>query len=128
MKMTIKAVCLLLTSLYAITGFSTTVHNFTSGVSIEAELLPKDPQIFYNFLLWKVRGSCEVISDSSENHLSFKMLNNKGTLNGVEFTPGEAIYLVANTGQRFELVAEPRAKVEVTNLGEKAIKIACSSS
>lgn len=127
MKITIKAVFCLLVSFFCTSSFSSTVHNFTSGVAMETELPPNDPQIYYNFLLWKVKGSCEVVSESTENPLSFHMINNKGSLDGVEFSPGESLYLVAQSGQRFELAAEPRARVEIVNLGSQMIKLKCST-
>jgi hypothetical protein len=128
MKTTIKAFCILLSCLFCATSFSSThTYNFSSSTSMVVELPPNDPQIFYNFLLWRVKGNCEVISDVPENPLSFTMLSNKGTLNGVEFSPGDSLYLVATAGQRFELSADPRAKVEVTNLGTTTIKMKCSA-
>lgn len=127
MKITIKAVLCLLVSFFCTSSFSTTTHSFASGVAMEAELTPNQPEIFYNFLLWKVKGTCEVVSESAENPISFHMITNKGSLNGVEFAPGESLFLVAQPGQRFELIAEPRAKVEVLNLGTQTIKIKCSS-
>ena len=127
MKITIKAVFCLLVSFFCSSSFSTTIHNFATGVAMTAELPPNDPQIFYNFLLWKVKGTCEVVSESEENPLSFHMITNKGTLNGVEFSPGESLYLVAQPGQRFELAAEPRARVEVVNLGTQTMQLKCST-
>ena len=127
MKITIKAVLCLLVSFFCTSSFSTTTHNFATGTAMESELFPNEPQIFYNFLLWKVKGSCEVISESADNPISFQMISNKGTLNGVEFSPGESLFLVAQPGQRFELAAEPRAKVEVINLGSQIIKLKCSA-
>lgn len=118
----------LLLSVFCTVSFSaTTIHSFASGVSMEAELLPNEPQFFYNFLLWKVKGTCTVLSDVQENPLSFQMITNKGTLNGVEFSPGESLFLVATPGQRFELAADPRAKVEVVNHGTQTMKLQCSS-
>lgn len=127
MKTTIKAVLCLLVSVFCTSAFSSTTHSFATGVAMEADLLPNEPEVFYNFLLWKVKGTCEVVSETDENPISFHMITNKGTLNGVEFSPGESLFLVAQPGQRFELVAEPRARVEVLNLGQQTIKIKCSS-
>jgi hypothetical protein len=127
MKTTLNAVLCLVIGLICSTSYSATTHNFATAMTVETELPPNEPQIFYNFLLWKVKGSCEIISDSAENPITFQMITNKGYLNGVEFKPGESLYLVAQNGQRFELIAESRAKVEVVNLGKSAIKMKCVS-
>lgn len=118
---------LFISSLFSISGHTAT-YSFGSAAVLEVELPPNDPQVFYNFLLWKVRGTCEVISDAPQNPLSFKMLNNKGTLDGVEFAEGSSLSLVASAGQKFQLVAEPRAKVEITNHGDVTVKIHCASN
>lgn len=128
MKTKMNIVLGLVLGLVSTVGFSTTMtHNFATGVSMEAELVPHEPQYFYNFLLWKVKGSCVVQSDTDENPLSFVMITNKGSLNGIEFAPGESLSLVAMAGQRFELIAESRAKVEVVNHGQTTVKLQCSS-
>lgn len=127
MKNMIKVATYVFASFFCASSFAGTTHNFATGVAMEADLHPNEPEVFNNFLLWKVKGSCEVISDAAENPISFHMITNKGTLNGVEFAPGESLFLVAQPGQRFELSAEPRAKVEVLNLGAQLIKIKCSS-
>lgn len=123
----LKIALLFTTSFFCITSHSTT-YNFSTGAVMEAELPPNEPQVFLNFLLWKVRGICEVISDAPQNPLSFKMLTNKGTLNGVDFAEGSSLYLVAEAGQQFQLAAEPRAKVEIINHGSISIKLRCTST
>lgn len=122
-----KVALLFTVSLFCMNAYSTT-YVFNSGAMMEAELPPNEPQIFLNFLLWKVRGVCEVISDVQQNPLSFTMLTNKGTLNGVDFSEGSSLYFVAEAGQQFQLAAEPRAKVEIINHGLTTIKMKCSSN
>ena len=112
-------------SFFCATGYTSNVHNFASAVTIEVELPPNEPQIIRNFLLWKIKGVCEVMSDAALNPLSFKMKKNKGSLNNVEFTEGDSLYITAENGQKFELVAEPKASVEVINHGEVMVKVRC---
>lgn len=114
-------------SFFYATGNTATVYDFSSAVGIEVPLPPNEPQIFNNFLLWKIKGICEVISDSSQNPLSFKMQKNKGSIDSVEFVQGDSIFISAYAGQRFELIAESKAKIEVTNQGKTTIKLKCSN-
>lgn len=127
MKSRLAIALLFASSLFSISTHSMT-YSFGSTAVLEVELPPSDPQIFYNFLLWKVKGSCEVISDTPLNPISFKMLSSKGTLDGVEFAEGSSLSIIASAGQKFQLTAEPRAKVEITNNGEHTIKIHCASN
>ncbi len=127
MKFILNVTCFLIMSLCSFSGFSAKTHSFASGMSIESELPPNDPQVFFNFLSWKVKGSCEVISGEAENPITFRMLRNKGALNGIEITPGETQFLLAKPGQHFELSADPLAKVEVINNGKLSIKIRCAT-
>ncbi|GEM_PF-3118246 len=127
MTKVLKIALLFAVSFFCITGYSTT-YNFSSGATMEAELAPNEAQIFLNFLMWKIRGVCEVISESPKNPLSFTMLTNKGTLNGVEFSEGNSIYMVAEAGQQFQLAAEPHARVEIINQGSVSIKLRCTNA
>ncbi len=116
------SVCVLCNSSLAAT------YDLAMGTTIEAELPAKQPQVFTNFLLWKIKGYCEVSSETETTPMSFKMLANKGSLDNVEFKAGDSLYMDVINGQRFELIAEPRAKIEIVNLGTTDIKIRCSST
>ena len=123
----LKVALLFAVSFFCITSYSTT-YNFSTGATMEVELPPNEPQVFLNFLMWKVRGVCAVISNAPQNPLSFTMLTNKGTLNGVDFSEGSSLYLVAEAGEQFQLAAEPRAKVEIINQGSISIKLRCTNT
>lgn len=127
MTKALKIALLFAASFFCMTTYSAT-HVLNTGAVMEVELPPNEPQFFLNFLLWKVRGVCEVISEAPQNPLSFTMLTNKGTLNGVDFAEGSSLYLVAEAGQQFQLAAEPHAKVEITNLGSVSIKLRCANN
>lgn len=128
MKTALKAILFFICSLTVVApGFAGNVYPFATGVAMEAVLPPNEPQTFINPVLWKVKGTCEVISETPENPLSFKMLKNKGTLNDITFLPGESLYIVAHPGEKFALSAEPRAQVEVVNMGMISIKMRCTA-
>lgn len=116
-------------------GYSKTLPNsgpheliFKDFAPMDFPLPPNDPQPFTNPLLWKFVGYCIVISDHPKNPISFTIKKKKGTINNVEFTEGESFFIIADAGQRFDLIAEGRARVEVINHGEQPISIKCGNS
>src|SRR5690349_13240925 len=128
MMRTLKILLILTIGLYSMMGYTSGVHNFAPAVTMEVELPSNDPQIFSNFLLWRVKGSCEVVSESQKNPMSFKMQKNRGSLNNVEFVEGDSLYIVAESGQKFDLIAEARAKIEVINHGENLVILRCTNT
>lgn len=127
MNQPLKLVFCLMISLLCASTYAAQ-YTLSTGTSIEADLPSNEPQVFSNFLLWKVKGNCEIISQIEPSLLSFKMLTNKGTLNGVEFSAGDSLTMTVNSGQKFELSADPRAKVEIINHGTSSIRMRCTST
>jgi hypothetical protein len=127
MKIIIRTLFFMLMGVFSTEGYTTSSHYYASGMTIEVALPSNEPQIFYNFALWNVSGTCLVVSEIEVIPFNFTMLNNKGSLNGVEFVTGETLSMNATKGQRFELSAEPRARVEVTNLSQAEVKLRCST-
>lgn len=125
---TLKIACFVIMGIFSTIGYSSSVHNFVSAVTMEVELPPNEPQIFSNFLLWKVKGVCEVISQETQNPMFFRMQKNKGSLNNIDFSEGESLYIVAENGQKFNLVAESRAKIEITSYASTTVKLKCVNS
>lgn len=122
-------------SLHASAGFTKTHSNmephelvFRGFAPMDFPLPPNDPQPFTNPLLWKFVGYCIVVSNYPKNPISFTIKKKKGTINNVEFLEGESFYVVAEAGQRFDLIAEGRARVEVINHGAQPIAIKCGNN
>ena len=124
----LKIALFALVSIYSTFGYSSSVHSFISAITMEVQLPPNEPQIFSNFLLWKVKGVCVVISDNEQNPLFFRMQKNKGSLNNVEFAEGDSLYVVAENGQKFDLVAEAKAKIEITSFAPTTVTLRCTNT
>lgn len=127
MKQTIKIGLLLLVS-FCCTSLQAKEYDFASAVTMEIQLPPQEPQIFTNFLLWKVKGTCVVVSDEQSNPIYFRMQKSHGTLNNVDFAEGDSLYMTAENGQSFDLSADARARIEITNLGNIAFTLRCTNA
>jgi len=107
-------------------AFATTEHILRQGLGIEYELPANDPQIFSNIFLWQVKATCIIISENTENSITIKMLKKTGTVNSIPLT-AEPMVLKVQSGEKLIITADSRAKVELINHGDKAIKASCTS-
>ncbi|KTC65895.1 hypothetical protein Lade_0553 [Legionella adelaidensis] len=123
-KIGIAFICFLVLTTKA---FSMERHVFTLGTGIEYDLPAKDPQLFSNFLPWEIRAECRIITEESDVGLKIIPLNNKGcSLDGAPLT-AEGRLLHVNDGSTFLITAKRGVHVEITNQGEKLMKVRCST-
>lgn len=111
--------------LLSASAFATNYHTFQQGLAIEYELPANAPQVFSNIFFWKIKATCVIISENTGNPLSVKMLRKTGSVNETPLETGESLGLTVQSGQTFNVTADSGAKVELVNLGDKAIKASC---
>lgn len=128
MRKTLRNSLILVVSLFCSVTFATNTHNFASGITMEVQLPPNQPQLFTNPVMWRVNGVCEVVSESNSNPIFFRMKKSHGILDNVDFYEGDTLYLTVDNGQKFNLGADARAKIEITNLGDVFMTLRCSNS
>jgi len=119
------AICAL--SLLCSIGYATQINTLQAGMNLNYELQPNEPQIFTNFLFWKLTGHCTVTNDIDPTPLYFTVLSKKGSINGVDFSVGQSLEFTAHSGEKFDLSADANAKVELVNHGSEIIIMNCIS-
>jgi hypothetical protein len=97
----------------------------TLGMAFPIELLPNEPQSFFNPLSFTIRLNCTLISQESEIQLAFSILRKSGTINNVTVNAGDTITMSFMPNEQVELSALPGGKVELTNIGEEAVTASC---
>lgn len=96
------------------------------GVSLEYSFLPNQPQTISNFFIWSIDAHCIVSSESSDNELNITALSKKGKINDLPLSSGQSMKINVHPNDVLRIMAEPGAKVEITNLGQFLVKATCS--
>jgi hypothetical protein len=121
---TVLAMSSLMISTHA---FSMNSYVFQSGLPVEYELPPNDPQVFSNIFMWPVKASCKIISTTPENVIAFRVLRKDGSVNNTKMTTGDQMTLVFYPNEVVRITAAAGGKVEMKNLGEQKISALCST-
>jgi len=107
--------------------FSMNSYVFQSGLPIEYELPPNDPQVFFNIFMWPVKVNCKIISTTPENIIAFKVLRKDGSINNIQMSTGDQMTLIFYPNEVVRITAAAGGKVEMQNLGEQGITALCST-
>jgi len=102
-------------------------HSLQTGVTIEYELPPNEPQLFVNYMFWAVEANCKMKTPDDGNELFAEGVLKKGKINGVSLAAGQTLSLVINNNVNLKLSAESGAKVKITNLGRHTVKAICTA-
>lgn len=128
MKRTLYAALLAMSSLLATTpAFAMGSYVFQSGIPIEYELPPNDPQVFSNVFMWQAKASCKIISTTPENTIAFRVLRKEGSVNGIKMSSGDKVTLVFYPNEIVRITAAAGGKVELLNTGNTKISALCST-
>lgn len=128
MKRTICAAVLAMGGLLASThAFAIGSYTFQSGIPVEYELPPNEPQVFSNVFMWPVKASCKIISATPENTIAFRVLRKNGSVNDVKMSSGDQMTLVFYPNDVVHITAASGGKVELLNLGKNKISALCST-
>ena len=114
--------------LFTTNVFSTTYHTFTQGLAVEYILPVNEPQVFSNIFFWKLKATCTIISELSENPLSATMLRKSGSINDIQLAAGDSMGLTIQAGDKLNVTADSGAKVELVNRGEKTVIASCATA
>jgi len=112
--------------LFSANAFSTTVHEFVPGLTLDYELPSNDPQVFSNVLFWTIKATCTIVSDTPEGLITIKMIRRTGTVNDQPLT-AEPFDIVVKQGDKLQITANSGAQVELLNRADQTIKASCSS-
>jgi len=126
MKKKIAATLLAMTSLLLSThALSMNSYVFQSGLPVEYELPPNEPQVFSNIFMWPIKANCKIISTIPENIITFAVLRKDGSVNNTKMSAGDKITLVFYPNEVVHITAAAGGKVEMRNLNEKTISAQC---
>jgi hypothetical protein len=119
--------CLLCTTvLFNTTGWATTytvAPNYERNIELPANV----PQILHNPVIWKVTAKCTIKSEDSFNVIIVLGKNKSASVNGRSFSEGETFPVIVHPFEVLTIVAEPGAKVQLTNAGPHTVNAHCSS-
>jgi hypothetical protein len=104
-------------------------YSLTPGMNLKYALPPKEPLKFTNFLLWTIKATCTISSEDQSDDLYAK-LNNKGKIseiNGQPVSHGNTLLMTVHPEDKFVIIAESGAEVELKNLGAHTIFVNCSA-
>lgn len=94
---------------------------------IEIILNSNEPQVFPNPFMWAIKGHCTIISNEADNFISIKALRKSGSVNGVKLTEGHSVELTVHPDEMIFVMADPGAKVEISNTGLISFKAMCAA-
>ncbi|KTD18869.1 hypothetical protein [Legionella jordanis] len=114
-------------ALFSASAFSTNLHEFNVGISLDYELPPNDPQEFVNSWFWTITSVCTIHSQDSSNPILIEVLKRSGKINGTELSEGDNIYVTVHDGDKVTIVADSGGKVRLTNKGPHTISASCSA-
>ncbi|MBA3537545.1 MAG: hypothetical protein H0T84_13215 [Tatlockia sp.] len=119
--------CLLCTVvLFNTTGWAAT-YTLAPNYERKIELPANVPQIMHNPMIWKVTAKCTVSSEDSANVIIVLGKNKSGSVNGKPISEGETFPVLVHPLEVLTIVAEPGAKVQLTNAGPHTVNAHCSA-
>ena len=100
-------------------------HFLMPGVSIDFEFPPHSPQVLTNMFFWTLAANCRIISQDESNDIFVRMRASTGKVNGLFLKKGDELTITVHPNDILNLLANPGAQVELTNLGEHSVIGAC---
>ena len=124
----LKTAFFCITTLLATPLLASTLYTFQTSPAVDYELPSNEPQVFSNVFRWAIHAECVAIQDSDETTILFKMLRKKGVLNDISLSRGESIRINVQRDEKFTIVAEPGATVQMTNEGDELLIARCTAA
>lgn len=129
--MMIRSICIGLLCFLGFVGTQTyaktpQIHNLTL-TPLDFSIPPNEPQVYQSPFVWTYTAYCIVLSEAQTNPLTFKILKKKVSIDNIEFIEGESLSIDAYPGQKFDLIADSRAKIEIINHGTNTITLRCGA-
>ena len=107
--------------------FALSTHLIQPALTLEFQLPPNDPQVFYNFTFSFIEANCRIASEDESNILFIEAMAKKGKVNDIPLSEGESISVRVQSGDIVKLGADSGAKVQITNIGQHNAKAICST-
>lgn len=118
---------ILITSLFNFNVFASTTHLLSPNLSMDYDFEPNNAQILYNFAFWTIKAKCTVTSEIPVTPVNITIRNKSASMDDITLSEGDTIQRNLQSGESFQITAAAAAKVEFLNLGEKTIKVHCST-
>jgi hypothetical protein len=99
-----------------------------AGATLEYELVPNQPQLFTNYMMWAIEAKCKITSEDEGNVLFAKAIRKSGKLNDIPWTTGESLRVTVHNGEILKINADKAAQVEITNEGQHTVRATCTSN
>ena len=105
----------------------TTQLSQATATTIEYELVPHVPQLFTNYLFWRIDATCVINTEDESDVFFIEALAKKGKINDTNLSKGESLRLTVHPNEIMYLSAESGAQVRMTNEGQHTVKATCSA-
>ncbi|MBA2711283.1 MAG: hypothetical protein H0U57_11910 [Tatlockia sp.] len=96
-----------------------------SAIERNFELPAYVAQTFFNPVIWKITAKCEIVTEDSSNVIDVVGLHKTGSVNGIPVSEGSRFPIVVHPSETLTIVADPGAKVQLTNHGPHLVKAHC---
>ncbi|MCX7114968.1 MAG: hypothetical protein NTW08_03525 [Gammaproteobacteria bacterium] len=98
------------------------------GVKMDFNLTPNKREEFTNFAFQRVHAACVISTEDEEgNDIFVEVLRKSGKINDLPVSTGDNVVVRVRDKDVLRITAEPGGKVALTNMGQHAVKAACST-
>lgn len=100
-------------------------YTLQAGPPMEYSLPPHEPQEFTNFYMWRIKASCQIITEEPEVSITFRIMRKSGVVNHVNLSKGDVLTLTFYPDQIVDIVADGGGVVELENLSDTKVSARC---
>lgn len=111
----------------SLSSYATTIHRLHEGITLEYDLPPNDPQVFVNYMFWRVESTCKIFMEADGAILRAEVLAKKGKINNLPLVAGESMEIDFHSGDILKFSADSGAKVQITNMSSHNVHATCGS-